>query len=238
MTLMEVLIAVSLAALLAGGLAGSLGQGVRTMEMSDRRIAAARRNAGVQRLLEQQVAGFMPAIVRCGIAAGQPGGEYGFFDGRPNVTRFVTSYSLEGAARGGPRIVEWFFAPGESGQGQRLLLNEWPYAGPPSAGALCTPPVRDAFSGIELLGFQTPSPRQGTFVLADKLQSGSLSYLEAAKRDRPARWVNLWVLRNEWPAAIRLESHTLPDQATAFSPVTFTGRIHVDMPPGEPFAPK
>lgn len=238
MTLLEVLIAVSLAALLAAGLAGSLGQSVRTMASSDRRIAAARRNAGVQRLLEQEVAGFLPVIAKCGIAGGQGGVDVPFFDGRPNVTRFVTSYSLQGAARGGPRIVEWFFGPGENGQGVRLLLNEWVYAGAHTAGSLCAPPVRDAFTGLELLGFQAPMARQGTFVIADKLQTGTFAYLEPERPERPARWVNVWARRNEWPAAIRLESRTLPDQATAFSPVTFTGRIRIDMPPGEPFAPR
>lgn len=237
MTLIEVLIAVSLAGLLAAGLAGSLGQGIRTMESSDRRIAAARRNAGVQRLMEQQVAGFLPIMAKCGIAAGRPG-DYPFFDGRPNVARFVTSYSLLGAARGGPRIVEWFFAPAEDGKGIRLLLNEMPYAGPHVAGAMCMPPARDPFSGLELLGFPPPMPRQGTFVIADRLESGALSYLETAREGRPPRWVSLWTRREEWPAAIRLESRTLQGAGTAFSPVTFIGRIHVDMPPGEQFAPR
>lgn len=237
MTLIEVLIAVSLAALLAAGLAGSLGQGIRTLESSDRRIAAARRNAGVQRLLEQQVAGFMPVIAQCGIAAGRPE-EFPFFDGRPNVARFVTAYSLLGAARGGPRIVEWFFAPGEAGKGIRLLLNETPYAGAHTAGALCMPPARDPFSGVTLLGFLPPQPRQGTFVIADKLASAALSYLEAAREQQPPRWVSLWTRRDEWPAAIRLESRTLADEPGAFSPITFIGRIHIDMPPGESFAPR
>ncbi len=173
MTLIEVLIAVSLAALLAGGLAGSLAQGLRTMDSSDRRIALARRDAGVQRLLEQQVGGFLPVIAKCGIATGR-GGDFPFFDGRSNVTRFVTSFSLLGASRGGPHIVEWFFAPGENGEGVRLLLNELPYAGPHTAGALCFPPTRDFFSGAEMLGFQPPQPRPGTFVLADNLEGGQL----------------------------------------------------------------
>jgi hypothetical protein len=237
MTLLEVLIAVSLAALLTAGLAGSLGQGIRTMDSSDRRIALARRNAGVQRLLEQQVAGFLPVMAKCGIAAGNPA-DFPFFDGRPNVTRFVSNHSLQGAARGGPRIVEWFFAPGENGRGVRLLLNELPYAGPQTAGALCSPPVRDAFTGVEVLGFASPQAREGTFVLADNLESGRLSYLEAASQDHPARWVPVWTRRDVWPAAIRLESRPLPDKPSAFSPITFTGRIHVDMPPGEPFAPR
>jgi len=134
--------------------------------------------------------------------------------------------------------VEWFFAPGENGRGVRLLLNELPYAGPQTAGALCFPPVRDAYTGVEVLGFAPPQPREGTFVLADNLESGRLSYLEAASQDRPARWVPVWTRRDVWPAAVRLESRTLPDKPSAFSPIMFTGRIHVDMPPGEPFAPR
>ncbi len=237
MTLVEVLIAVSLAALLAGGLAGTLGQSIRTMEASDRRIAAARRNDGVQRILEQQVAGFLPVIAPCGIAVGQRV-DAPFFQGAPSVTRFVTTYSLTGAARGGPRIVEWFFAPGEGGQGVRLLLNEYPYAGAPSAGLLCMPPVRDSFSGLTLLGFPPPAPREGTFVLADKLDNGRLSYLEPARDDRPPRWVSVWSLMDVWPVAIRAEFRQRADQASSFSPVEFTGRIRISMPPGEAFVPR
>lgn len=237
MTLVEVLVAVSLAALLAGGLAGTLGQSIRTMESSDRRIAAARRNDGVQRILEQQVAGFLPVIAPCGIAVGVRENSP-FFEGRPGVTRFVTSYSLNGAARGGPRIVEWFLAPGEDGQGQRLLLNEYPYAGAVSAGSLCMPPVRDSFSGLMLLGFPAPVPREGTFVLADNLGSGRLSYLEPARDDRPPRWVNVWALMDVWPAAIRLEFTQRADKSSFFSPIEFTGRIRVSMPPGENFVPR
>ncbi len=237
MTLVEVLVAVSLAALLAGGLAGTLGQSIRTMESSDRRIAAARRNDGVQRILEQQVAGFLPVIAPCGIAV-QRAAEAPFFQGMSNVTRFVTTYSLTGAARGGPRIVEWFLAPGENGLGQRLLLNEYLYTGAVSAGALCMPPVSDSLSGLMLLGFPPPVPRQGTFVLADKLESGGFSYLEPARDDRPPRWVSVWSRMDVWPLAIRAEFRPRADQLSSFSPVEFTGRIRVSMPPGEAFVPR
>lgn len=237
MTLLEVLIAVSLAALLTAGLAGTLGQSIRTMEGSDRRIAAARRNDGVQRILDQQVAGFLPVIAPCGLSAGQSA-ESPFFYGTPDVVRFVTSYSLTGAARGGPRIVEWFFAPGEGGQGKRLLLNETPFAGARSAGALCLPPMRDPYTGLRMLGFPPPAPRDGTFVLADRLPGARLSYLEPPVEDRPARWVPAWTLLDRWPLAIRIEFIAPGDRGATFSPVTFTGRIRVSMPPGENFVPR
>ena len=51
--------------------------------------------------------------------------------------RFVTSYSLNEAARGVPRILEYRVIPGDNGNGVRLIVNETLYTGPLSTAGFC-----------------------------------------------------------------------------------------------------
>ena len=93
-----------------------------------------------------------------------------FFQGEPQTMRFVSTYSLNEASRGYPRILEYQVIPGENGEGVRLIVNELWYTGPLSAGSSCVGMMPDPLP---------VSPRDdlpagcrsdpASFVLADKL---------------------------------------------------------------------
>lgn len=231
LTLLEVLIAVTLVALLASGMLFAMRAALVALESSSRRIDSLRRAAGAQRILQQQIAGFLPVMARCGGSPLQPGGPpVMFFQGLPSVARFVTSYSIQGGARGRPQVVELFVAPRPEG-GVRLLVNEIPYTGPAGAGFLCQPPAPDPATGAFIPLFPPPQPGPRSFVLADRLAICRFSYLEDFGAG-PQNWLPAWTRLDLWPAAIRVEMAPL-DPASSGPMVTVTGLIRQNRLPGE-----
>jgi prepilin-type N-terminal cleavage/methylation domain-containing protein len=86
-TLIEVLIAVSLLSLLSLGILFSLRVGMNALDKANRKLMANRRVAGAQRILQQQLAGFIPVIAE--FAPGDaPGVKIPFFQGRAQSMRF------------------------------------------------------------------------------------------------------------------------------------------------------
>ena len=138
--------------------------------------------------------------------------------------RFVSSYSLQEAARGLPRILELQVIPGEGGRGVRLVVNELLYSGPISAGFFCLGPGSDGFHfrAIEI------GPR--SFVLADRLAMCRFSYQDKLPGPADPKWTVLWT-QPRWPAAIRVEMAPLDDDISRLRPLTVTAQIHVNRLP-------
>lgn len=236
MTLIEVLIAVTLVSLLAAGMLTAMRAGVAALESSSRRIDSLRRATGAQRILQQQVAGFLPVMARCGASPVQPGGPpVMFFQGLPAVARFVTTYSIREGSRGRPRIVELLAAPRQEG-GLRLLVNEIPYTGPEGAGFFCLPPQPDPLSGGVMVVFPPPQASPGSFVLADRLHHCRFFYLHDDLL-HPPEWLPVWRRLDLWPAAIRIEMAGLDPAGAALPPLTFTGVFRPNRLPGELYEP-
>ena len=155
-TLFELLIAVTLVSFLAVGIMTAMRVGLNAKSKTDDRLLGNRKAAAVERVLAAEVAGFMPISADC---QGVPGARFGFFEGRSNEMRFVSSYSLQEAARGYPRVLEFRVIPGERGEGVRLIVNELFYTGPSSLGQLCAalepePGAGGAIAQIDLLQAQ------------------------------------------------------------------------------------
>ncbi len=134
LTLIEVLIAVSLVGLLSVGMLWALRVGVTAMGKSNDKLIGNRRVTGAQRVLEQQIAGFMPVAAEVAVNPNSPGSKIPFFQGEPQSMRFVSSYSLLEGSRGRPQILAFTVIPGDHGKGVRLIVDEYPYDGPLSAG--------------------------------------------------------------------------------------------------------
>jgi len=235
MTLIEVLIAVSLVALLATGMLFAMRAAVAALESAGRNIESLRRASGAQRILEQQLAGFMPVMAACGASPHEQGGpRVMYFQGLPGVARFATSYSIEGGARGRPQLVELFTAP-RPGGGVRLLVNEIPYTGPVGAGFLCRQPAPDPLTRGFTPMFPPPQPGPRSFVLADRLAWCRISYLEDDGVS-PQRWLTEWTRLDLWPAAIRVEMAPL-DAASRTALPAIIGRIRPNRLPGEYYEP-
>jgi general secretion pathway protein J len=222
-TLMELLIAVTLLSMLSVGMVISLRVGLSAMYKTDDRLMGNRRVVGVERILEQQVAGMMPVTANCPSLGGAPQPTT-FFQGEPASLRFASTYSLQQGSRGIPMILEYQVIPGENGAGVRLVVNERAYTGSRAAGALCT-------AGAPTPQFLAIETGPGSFVLADKLAYCRFSYRDAPRPPlvptwRPS-WSNLTNPNQLLPSAIRFEMAPLLPDAARLQPVALTMPIHV-----------
>jgi hypothetical protein len=237
-TLMEVLIAVTLLGLLSAGILMALRVGISAMGTANTRLMSNRRVAGAARILEQQIAGFMPVTAPCapGSEPAVPG-RILFFQGEPQSMRFVSTYSLGEAWRGTPHILEFLVIPGENRHGVRLIVNEVPYMGPFAAGTLCVSRGIDPTLGLPVVRFVPIEAGPASFVLADRLASCRFLYLfPAMPPDRPVEeWVPLWALPR-WPLAVRVEMAPLPEEVGRLHPATVTVPFRVNRNPEIPYA--
>ncbi len=225
-TLIELLIAVSLLSLLSAGILMALHVGINAMEKADRRLIDNRRAAGAQRALEQQIAGLVPVAADCVPGPEQAPIRVPFFEGSPSTMRFVSSYSLEEASRGYPRILEFQVIPGERGEGVRLVVNERLYTGPLSTGALCVGLGPGPVPGIVIPRFRPVETGPQSFVLADRLAYCRFSYLETPPPPDPDRWVPLWGLP-QLPSAVRIDMAPLRPDPARLQPASLVAPIRV-----------
>ncbi len=229
MTLMEVLIAVSLVALLSTGMLYALRAGIGSVQSINRHVQAVRKASSAQRILEQQFAGLMPVIAPCRTGAAQDvGAAAAFFDGEPNVMRFVSAYSLEEAGRGHPQILELFTIPMPDGSGVRLVVNEIPYGSPLTAGMLCSMQSSEPLGGAMILVFPPPQPSPHSFVLADRLAHVGFLYQELSQAEPYERWLPRWTRLDVLPSAVRIEMVPLEADPSGLPPLPFFARIQTN----------
>jgi len=230
-TLLELLLAVSLLGLLVAGILTALRVGANAMQKANARLIDNRRMNGVQRILEQEIAGFIPVVAACQSQGGQPPAPLPFFQGERESMRLVSSYSLADAWRGYPQILELQVIPGPRGEGVRLVVNEHLYTGPPAAGAFCLGVTLDYQLGVTVPAFRPIAVGPRSFVLADRLAFCRFSYLERRPPERE-RWVERWILRR-WPSAVRIEMAPIEPDATRIPPLSITAPIRVTASPEE-----
>lgn len=229
-TLIELLIAISLLSLLSVGILMAMRVGLNAIEKANARLMDNRRVFSVQRILEQQLAGFMPEVADCLPGPQAPPVKMPFFQGEPQSMRFVSSYSLGEAARGYPRILEFQVIPGENNAGVRLVVNEHLYTGPLGAGVFCLGRTPDPLSGIPVPRFRPIEIGPSSFVLADRLAYCRFSYREIAPAPLLERWVPVWT-KVTWPTAVRVEMAPLEPDSTRLQLVTLVAPIRVNKVP-------
>lgn len=230
-TLLELLIAVTLLSLLVAGILTAMRVGLTAMQRTNARVMANRKALGAQRILEQQMTGFMPVIAECNAAGGPaPYQKVPFFQGETQTMRFVSSYSLSEASRGAPHILEFQIIPGEDNQGVRLVVNEHLYTGSLGAGSFCTGIANDPVLSAAVTQFTPVQTGPGSFVLADKLASCRFLYREIMPPPILERWLVRWI-QPFWPSAIRIEMVALNPDPSKIGPTTLTIPLFVNRYP-------
>lgn len=220
-TLVELLIAVTLVAMLAVGMLYAMRVGLNAMDRSNARLMQNRRVASVEKILEAQVANIMPVTALCANENG-PAGAISFFQGETSTMRFVSAYTLHEGSRGNATMLEFQVIAGEDEQGVRLVLNEVLYSGAQALGATCLGNPPDGSGPI----FRKVEIGPGSFVLADKLAFCRLSFLEPQSLPLPPTWVAHWK-KPILPEAIRIEMGPLDANASRLNLMTLTIPIHV-----------
>ena len=226
-TLIELLVAVTLVALLSAGMAIVLRVALDGSQKSQTHLTTNRRVIGVERVMREEITNLMPVNVACG----QEGQFAPLFEGQPQSLRFVSSYSLTEAARGAAHLVEYQVIPGEEGVGVRLVMNEILYGGPKWLRPLClglvaTPGGQQApqFTPIQVGGY--------SFVLADKLAECRFEYLREGDTPLPSIWTDNWMEQHKWPLAVRILLRPLASNPSILQPTSLTVSIPVNPRPG------
>lgn len=236
-TLIELLIAVTLVALLSTGMLMSIRLGLSTMEKINDRLYSNRRVMSVNKIIDSQIANMIFAKAECngggGNAPPPPGGAATFFQGEELTMRFVSTFSLEDAARGYPKILEFQVIPGER-EGVRLIVNEHIYAGPASTGAFCLGMRPNPLTGQPMPLFVPVQTGSNSFVLADHLAVCRMTYREALQDPPFERWVPSWG-KDILPSAIRIEMVPLPTEHLRLPLVTIVAPVHVTRDPRIPY---
>jgi prepilin-type N-terminal cleavage/methylation domain-containing protein len=237
LTLIEMLIAITLVSLLSTGILYAMRLGLGALEQTNRKFTDNRRVLGSLRVLYEQLAGVVPAQVPCGGARNQTELAPLFFQGTQNSLQFVSNYTLEEAARGYPRIVEYFVTPGDAarGGGVRLVMQETPYTGPFSVMPYCTGQGADPLlrAPTALLRPVQMGPRP--FVIADQLAYCRISYLRIHPSTFQGNWETAYsgaVL----PGAVKVEMAPLRPDPSRVQLGTTTIPLHVSRNTYEPYA--
>jgi general secretion pathway protein J len=212
-TLIELLIAVTLVSLLSLGIVTAMRVGLNAMTKANDKLIANRRIASVERILRAEVEGLMPLKTNCRSTPEAQGPEFQFFEGGHDEMRFVSSYSLQEASRGYPRVLEYRVIPGERGEGVRLIVNELFYTGPASLGLLCSKVEADPQTGEAVPQMRPVEASPASFVLADRLAYCRIWYRETLPPPELEQWTPEW-RRSNWPSAIRIEMAPLGADAS------------------------
>jgi hypothetical protein len=223
---MEVLIAVTLLGLLSAGMLTAMRVGFSTLGKTDAKLMENRRVAGAQRLLEQQLEGFIPVASLCKVNPDGPSPSadyrYAFFQGEPQAMRFVSAFSLQQGWRGPAQILEIGVIPGEEARGVRLIVNEIPYTRSlADLACIGQAPIPETNMTVPVFRPIEAGPR--SFVLADKLEFCRFLYQEAEPGPPPQKyvWRNRKVLPR-WPEAVRIEMAPLAVDYSRLQPISVT----------------
>ena len=227
LTLLEVMIAVALLSFLSLGILLALRIGLNALDKTNRKLMADRRIAGAQRILQEQLAGFIPVVAQFVPSPDVVGPKFPFFEGRAQSMRFVSSYSLGEAGRGLPEILEFQVIPGEAG-GVRLVVNENIYTGPRSAGRFSLGPGADPELGVATMRYLPISVGPGSFVLADRLAYCRFAYYGVQIGSPFEQWRPGWAPPDRYPMGIRIEMTSLDMNSGNLKPLTITVPVQVD----------
>jgi hypothetical protein len=203
-TLMELLVSITLLSLLAIGILFAFRIGLNSMTRTNSRLMSNRKVLGVERILAQQIAGFVPTRADCRAAPQAPPQQVPFFQGEPETMRFVSTYSLQEASRGYPRILEFQVIPGDQGHGVRLVVNEHLYTGPLSTGRLCSGLLSDPAARTTTVLFFPVQIGAESFVLADRLAHCRFSYREEFDPPQRPVWRPRWT-KDSTPSAVWID---------------------------------
>ena len=213
-TLIELMIAVSITAVITVGLLFALRTSIVAYEKTSARLHSNREQLSRNQILSRELGGAMPVMSTCGTS------NVPYFFGASDSLRMISSYSIAEGFRGYPQILDFETRRTSSGALQ-LVVTEYPYTGPASTAPLCG--SSSSFGSSE--GASEP------FVLADDLLSCTFSYRGnsnplAAKQE--VNWAPDWKNSNAFPLAIKVELKPRNAPGGGLPAVNVIVPMHVD----------
>lgn len=202
LTLIEVLVALSLLALVSVSLVTATGAGLQTWLTARDAMLLDRRVADGNAQLLAAIGGMVPMPVT---AAREQGGPFPFFQGEAQMMRFVTAHSTIHRGRGGFRLLAIRVVSGV--EGLELIVEESPCPDSYSLGALVENPARQSDGSVRgRLVLAREFKREDAWTVADRLAHCRFTYLRGGDgRNRSSVWLSRW---DDWqglPRAVRIE---------------------------------
>lgn len=219
-TLIELMIAVSLTAVITVGLLFALRTSVLAYEKTSDRLRSNREQISRNQILSSELSGAMPILASCPGLAAVP-----FFTGTPATLRMISSYSIGEGFRGYPQILEFQVTRSPSG-GVRLTVTEHAYTGPASVNEFCGALSSSADAVVDSGSSGTgPAP----FVLADDLISCEFSYHEPTDMGayKDTAWVPAWK-GNRLPSGVKVEMRSRAGAGGGLPVVSVTAPVRTD----------
>ena len=221
-TLIELMIAITLVALLSTGMLMAMRTSLMTLQKTDARLQSNRRVMSVEQILERQIGGVIPALGGCATSGGGLA-MIAAFNGTGQTLHMVSTYSMSEGARGYPRVLEFQVLPADGG-GVRLIVNESLYTGPASMSPFCLD-----------MNFLPAVATPQSFVLADRLASCQLSYHESIPESPVGgNWLPIWN-RPNLPSAVRVDMTPLVPDPARLPLASVTVPIHITRDVGAPY---
>jgi hypothetical protein len=221
--------------LLSVGMLVAMRLGFNTMDKTDSHLVRNRRVVNSRAIIENEIEGF---IFSTAYYRPKPTemDTVSFLQAEAGSMRFVTSYSIDEAWRGRPRIAVMQVVPGDNNQGVRLIVNEIPYTGPDQTGQEIIGIEQDP-AGPLIIRFAPILPGPQSFVLADRLAFCRFSYLEPLQTAPFQRWRQDWPQPQRLPLAVRVEMAPLDIASQADLRIsTVTAPFNVNRPTATFFA--
>jgi len=214
-TLLELIIAISLVALISGGMLTAMRTSLLTNEKVTNRLRTNRERMNLRQMLVHQISGSIPVMASCA-AMGGGGGDVPLFQGTLQTLRFVSSFSMTEGSRGYPQIVEYRVAPGPGGLS--LVVSEIPYTGPASAAPFC--------GGGDVTSSAT---NESPIVAADHLARCEFSYQQPVQQlaFSDVQWVPEWG-RPTFPTAVKIDMTPVEGVTEPLPPLSVTVSLRTD----------
>lgn len=192
-TLVEAVTALTLLALLATGLVGVSGNGLRAWVETREALRQDRRLATTQSRLHESISSIVPlSTPRQRGGAPQP-----FFQGAQHMMRFVTGYSPMRGGRAGMRLVTLRAIPKPSGV--QFIARDSPCPDPHELVALLEASAGGAAGPLET------SEDADAWIVAEELAACTFEYLEfPTDTADPERWLSQWQVGKGLPRAVRI----------------------------------
>jgi prepilin-type N-terminal cleavage/methylation domain-containing protein len=198
-TLIELMIAVSLVAIISAGMLIATRTSLLTYEKIEHRLQSNREAINTVDILNRELHSLIPAMGDCLSSAGPPS-TVPLFSGKPESLIAVSQFSMAEGTRGHPQLLQFAVRPSPSG-GVQLVVDETPYRGPSSGAIVC----RDN-------AFLPPQAKASSVILVDRLASCRFTYHNLNNvmgGTQDTGWAHDWIISVTappiLPAAIRVD---------------------------------
>lgn len=215
-TLLELLVAITIVALLAATSLVAWRAGVSGWEKASVKLEHDRAVMAVHQVVSEQMASMMPYEVLV-----ERVGQVMFFQGEAETARFVSRYSLANRAASGLYLIEYHVVDERDGRRQLVLQENLIRSAAELAAKVAG---IDAETGVIRVRFHAFEQGPAAVVLLDGLDDCRFEYYNAPRVGVPGNWTSEWIgSANEIPTAMRIRA-AKKDMGN-LEPVTIAARV-------------